>query len=348
MKAKKLTPETLQDYFKEDRMKPSQSWGTLAVIAKMRSKFIQSRRRNTPSTEPDSDSDIQSEKNILSSLACDQVEVVGNSSTKSRECNSRAINIPLNTITEEEGSPDRANGGRRELQETILPERRSNRLTIPPTFSPANNSVTGHKTPPVNRTRSLDLDAFDPNHVGAPAQPVKRRRGGFLINKDDMMTPSPASSMFGSNTPSRESRDSCYVNTAASFTRRVRQSMSMRNSMNITSVTQMVYNFNKHAHKKKKEIRAAKTILILVFYYIFTLLLFVVSFYHVAMLEESQKAHLSYWLTFYSYIIYLNAVLNPVIHFWRNARVRHTVIKIICPKKVNEKIRRWKLRGGFG
>ena len=122
----------------------------------------------------------------------------------------------------------------------------------------------------------------------------------------------------------------------------------MRNSMNITSVTQMVYNFNKHAQKKKKEIRAAKTILILVFYYIFTLLLFVVSFYHVSMLEESEKAHLSYWLTFYSYIIYLNAVLNPVIHFWRNARVRHTVIKIICPKKINENIKRWKLRGGFG
>ena len=308
----------------------------------MRSKFIKNRERRTPSSEPDSD--LQTETDFLSSTS-DQVEMMEN----------RGINIPLNTITEAEEvcSPERQSG--RWPEEAIVPERRNNLLALPPAFSPAatpikKNSLAGEKSSPnFNRSRSLDLDAFDPNQMGS--QPIKRRRGGFLINKDDMMTPSPSPSMFGngSNTPQGSvPRDSCYGNAPSSFGRRVRQSMSMRNSLNITSVTTMVYNFNKHAAKKKKEIRAAKTILILVFYYIFTLLLFVVSFYHVSMLEESQKAHLSYWLTFYSYIIYINAVLNPVIHFWRNAKVRRTVIKIICPKKVNEKIRRWKLRGGFG
>ena len=294
--------------------------------------------------ELDSDSDLQTEADVLS-VTSDQVD------TSPMKSTSRGVNIPLNTITEEEVGPERTNIGGC-FEETVLSERRNNLLTIPPSFSPANtplkkSSVTGQKTPPVIRTRSLDLESYEQSTVASNGGPAKRRRGGFLINQDDIMTPSPVSSMFGGGTPNQESRDSCYVNTASSFTRRVRQSMSMRNSMNITSVTQMVYNFNKHAQKKKKEIRAAKTILILVFYYIFTLLLFVISFYHVSMMDESQKEHLSYWLTFYSYIIYLNAVLNPVIHFWRNAKVRHMVIKIICPKKVNEKIRRWKLRGGF-
>lgn len=254
------------------------------------------------------------------------------------------VSIALNTITEEEDLGMRMK----------LPRQRTNHLAIPTPFSPAKPPaplLTAARTPPLVHTFSLDQVQTSP---AAPPQPGKRRRGGFLINQDDMATPSPASSMFGSNPSHREScygnsapRDSCYVNTANSFTRRVRASMSMRNSLNITSVTQMVYNFNKHAHKKKKEIRAAKTILILVFYYIFTLLLFVVSFYHVSMLEETDKPNLSYWLTFYAYIIYLNAVLNPVIHFWRNARVRHTALKLLCPKRVNEKIKRWKLRGGF-
>ena len=109
----------------------------------------------------------------------------------------------------------------------------------------------------------------------------------------------------------------------------------------------MVYNFNKNSRKKKKEIRAAKTIIILVFYYIVTLLAFVISFYWVTMLKESEKSTIPYIFTFYAYIIYCNAVFNPVIHFWRNARVRTTVLKVFCPRSVNEQIKKWKLRGGL-
>lgn len=132
---------------------------------------------------------------------------------------------------------------------------------------------------------------------------------------------------------------------ASNFKRRMRASsvykISQRSSVNMQSMAQMVYNFNKHAEKKKKEVRAAKTVLILVFYYIITLVSFMISFYYLIASAVKDRQRLPYWITFYSYVIYLNAMFNPVIHFWRNQRVRTMATKLMCPR---QGISRWPWR----
>ena len=208
----------------------------------------------------------------------------------------------------------------------------SNLLGVPPHYSHITPfSLSEQKCSPVEIEGNGTIK-FE------PARSQRRRQGTNITPSNGDITAPPCSNTV-------EQQDTVPI------MRQRRQESSAhkisRSSMNISGVAQMVYNFNKQAQKKKKEIRAAKTIIILVFYYIFTLLLFIVAFYYVTMMEESEKPGLPYWLTFYSYILYLNAVLNPVIHFWRNAKVRTTVLQLICPNKVNEAVRRYKLRGGF-
>ena len=206
---------------------------------------------------------------------------------------------------------------------------------------PSNSSLT---IPPLQTNSTPNTPARQLSSDSYTSQGYNPRRQG--VNDSPCFSPNGDMSVIEGN----QRKGSFKSNSGPSIRQRMRDSSVYRisrSSVNISGVAQMVYNFNKQAQKKKKEIRAAKTIIILVFYYIITLLLFIVAFYHVAMMGESEKATMPYWLTFYSYIIYLNAVLNPVIHFWRNAKVRATVMKIICPNTVNEKFRRWKLRGGF-
>ena len=310
------------------------SWRTLALVNKFKQKLLSSRQlpyeNLSPSILAPPENDIL---NLTDSVTRDRKSTTSEPDVTHTDVSATLSrgSLTLKTINEEDCNS----------------EARSELCSSNQGLVTSQVSVDTKQHSSVSRTKSLDS-------ISCSQPVVKRRRGGFLFKQEPPRYTPSSDYLIDRNTDFRTS--GTYVqNAALALRRRMRVSSvyktgsnggGRRNSVSISSVAQMVYNFNRHVQKKKKEIRAAKTIIILVFYYIITLLLFVVSFYYVSMSSDTERKFLPYWLTFYPYIIYINALFNPIIHFWRNARVRNTVLRIICTRRVNDTFRRWSLRGG--